>query len=255
MATVRYGARREELQPAEAGSTAAWGLGLHATYETDPGLVEQVLPRPLEPTGDPLVHVSIGMVEMAGGARFGTSRVAVPARHGDVVGAYPLVLPMSAEMVVIGGRETFGEPKKLADIELTRKGDDLHGTVTRKGVTCLEMRGRAIENLPTPPPQETLDFYFKFMISPDGKGFDVDPALVYCRRENAIRGYERVEGEIVLRDSSFDPVADFPVRRIVSFHLLDAQMRYQRAEIVDRVPGEWIAPFAHQRYDGFSWKR
>ena len=28
-----------------------------------------------------------------------------------------------------------------------------------------------------------------------------------------------------------------------------------QAEIVDRVPGEWIAPFAHQRYDQFSWKR
>jgi hypothetical protein len=59
----------------------------------------------------------------------------------------------------------------------------------------------------------------------------------------------------VLRESESDPVADLPVRRIVSFHLVDGQMRSQRAEIVDRVPGEWIAPFAHQRYDHFRWKR
>ena len=106
---------------------------------------------------------------------------------------------------------------------------------------------------PLPPPQETLDFYFKFLISPDGKGFDSDPALVYCRRTYPMRSLERIEGEIVLRDSPFDPVADFPVRKVLLIELADRQC-IQKAEIVDRVPGEWIAPFAHQRYDQFSWK-
>ena len=94
----------------------------------------------------------------------------------------------------------------------------------------------------------------KFLISPDGKGFDDDPALVYCRRTYPIRTLERVDGEITLRDSPFDPVADLPVRRLLDFRLVDRQC-HQRAEIVDRVPGEWIAPFVHQRYDHFSWKR
>lgn len=259
MARVRYAARREDLsqqEPArsETGTTDAWSLSLLARYETDPEVVGVVLPRPLEPTGEAIVNVNISQVEMARGAKFGAADVTVPARHGSRVGRYCLALPMTSESAVIGGRETFGEPKKVADISLERRGDEIHGKVTRHGITWLEMRGRVVETLPTPPPEETLDFYFKFLISPDGKGFDNDPALVYCHREYPIRKLERVEGEIILRDSNFDPVADLPVRRIRSFVLADRQC-HQRAEIVDRVPGEWIAPFAHQRYDQFTWKR
>ena len=58
----------------------------------------------------------------------------------------------------------------------------MRATLTRHDITFAEIRGRVVEKLETPPPKETLDFYFKFMISPDGKGFDNDPALVYCRR-------------------------------------------------------------------------
>ena len=90
-----------------------------------------------------------------------------------------------------------------------------------------------VEKLETPQPEETLDFYFKFLISPDGKGFDNDPALVHCRRIYPMRCVERVEGEIVLRDSDFDPIADLPVRRLLSFTLVDRQCQ-QRAEI--RIP-------------------
>jgi acetoacetate decarboxylase len=126
--------------------------------------------------------------------------------------------------------------------------------VTRQGVTYLELVGKVLERLPAPPPKQTLDFYFKFLINPDGKGFDSDPALVYCRRNYEIRSCERMEGEVILRESPFDPVADFPIRRISSFQFVEYHSD-QVGEIVDRVPGEWIAPFVHQRYDGFSWKR
>ena len=125
--TIRYGARHEDLVGSGSGSTDAWALSLLATYETDPEIGPAVLPRPLEATGEPWVNVNISQVEMASGARFGAADINVPARHGDVLGRYALALPMSAEAAVIGGRETFGEPKKLADIRLERNGDELHG--------------------------------------------------------------------------------------------------------------------------------
>jgi hypothetical protein len=44
------------------------------------------------------------------------------------------------------------------------------------------------------------------------------------------------------------------VGRIVSFHYVEFESQ-QVGEIVERIPGEWIAPFVHQRYDHFSWSR
>jgi acetoacetate decarboxylase len=256
MATIRYGAAREPLaqqEPARTEAVRAWARSLWVDYETDPERIAQVLPRPLAAGAEPVVHVNVGAIEMSG-RKFGAGNVTVRARHGDRPGEYALTMPMSLEAAVIGGRETYGEPKKLADIALERDGDAVRGTLARHGITYLELRGRVVERQPVPPPRETLDFYFKFLISPDGKGFDSDPALVYCRRTYWIRSLERVEGEVILRESPFDPVVDLPVRRIRSFAFVEHESQ-QVGEIVDRVPGEWIAPFAHQRYDTFSWRR
>ncbi len=255
MANVRYAARREEpssevqAKPVKATATALW-----ADYETDPEIIASVLPRPIEPGPEPIVHLSIGQVEMESGAGFGIGNITVRAAHGDKQGEYGLAMPMGSEAAVTGGRETWGEPKKIADCRIERNGDDVVATITRNGITYAETRGRVVEVLPVPPPRETLDFYFKFMISPDGKGFDQDPALVYCRRTYDISRYERVEGEVILRDSPFDPIADIVVRRLVNLHFVEFESR-QVGEIVDRVPGEWVAPFVHQRYDHFSWQR
>jgi len=255
VSNVRYAARREvpsdegRSEPVRAQAKALW-----ADYETDPEIIASVLPRPIEPGREPIVHLSIGQVEMDSGAAFGIGNITVRAAHGDKQGEYGLAMPMGSEAAVIGGRETWGEPKKIADCGLERDGDDVVAKLTRCGITYAELRGRVVEVLPVPPPRETLDFYFKFMISPDGKGFDQDPALVYCRRTYDISRCERVEGEVILRDSPFDPIVDIEVRRLVSLRYVEFESR-QVGEIVDRVPGEWIAPFAHQRYDHFSWQR
>jgi acetoacetate decarboxylase len=127
----------------------AWATSLMALYETDPEVVAAVLPPPLEPTDRPLVRVTVARVDLGRDLPpFGAGTFAVQARHGDVVGNYPLVMPMTTEQSVIGGRETFGEPKKLADVRLEQDGDRVTGTVRRLGVTFVELTGTVTEAAP-----------------------------------------------------------------------------------------------------------
>jgi acetoacetate decarboxylase len=158
---------------------------------------------------------------------------------------------MSTEQAVIGGRETFGEPKKLAEVTLTRTGDRVTGRFTRLGVTFVEVSGDVTGDLELPGEDRRTDFYFKFLNAPDGKGFDAEPSLVYCHRTETTRALEHVNGDIVLRESRFDPVIDLPVRRIVDV-TLGERLSIQRGEIHSTVPGEWLRPFVHQRYDQMS---
>jgi acetoacetate decarboxylase len=255
MPRIRYGARTPEQvenREVKATSVGAWSASLTAVYETDPDVVAAVLPPPLEPTGEPLVRVSVARVDLGEGRPpFGAGTFAVQARHEGQVGNYPLVMPMTTEQSVIGGRETFGEPKKLAEVTLDRDGDRVVGRVARLGTTFIEVAGTVVEDLPVPDDLHRIDFYFKFLPAPDGKGFDGEPALVYCHRTESARSLARVDGTVTLRESRFDPVADLPVRRLVSLTLSERRS-VQTGEIVTRVPGEWIAPYAHQRYDDLS---
>ena len=164
------------------------------------------------------MRVTITTVEMPGGYVFGAGYYAVRAAHEGVEGEYPLLMPMTTEQATVGGRETYGEPKKIGEVRATRDGDAVEGVIARMGFTLVEIRGRVVETRPVPPERTKTDFYFKFLPAPDGDGFDNDPALVYCHKREKARVLEGVEGDLVLKDSPLDPIADIPVRRVVDIN-------------------------------------
>jgi acetoacetate decarboxylase len=252
---VRYAARpvdqREDIE-VKATKVGAWSTSLTATFRTDPEVLASVLPPPLEPPADPIVKVGISRVNLGGSyPPFGAGTFGVAARHDGHEGFYPLLMPMTTEQAVIGGRETFGEPKKMAQMTLDQDGDSVSGTVARMGVTIIEIAGTVGAELEPPEAGERMDFYFKFLRSPAGDGFDDDPWLVYCTRETETRTHHAVSGTIELRDSRFDPVADIPVLGDLEITLSERRSQ-QSGRLVERVPAVDILPYAHQRYDDLA---
>jgi len=253
MASIRYagrsldGVRNREV---EATRSAIWSKALTVVFETDPELVASVLPRPLEPSA-PTARLRIAMVDMGTGLpAFGAGWFGVRARHGSVEGEYALFMPMTTEQSTTGGRETFGEPKKIGQIGLQFDGDQVSGRVSRMGSPIAELSGTLGPERPGYE-KDKIDFYFKALPNPSGQGLDGDPALVYCRRHEVARVVRPATGECKLLDAPLDPIADFPVRRIVSYEYAEITTA-QTGEIVDRVPAEWVLPFMHQRYDDLS---
>ena len=251
MARVRYGARTDaEIAAARAKSSSLpdiWSTGVVAVWETDPDVVAAVLPPPLKPVGRPLVRAAISRVDLPG-YPLGAGSVAVAAAHGDREGWYPLVMPMTHERALVGGREVFGEPKKLGEVTVEREGMVVRAALARHGIAFVEVRGAVSGPLPLPEPVEKTDFYFKFLPAVDGSGFEDDPVLVHCVRHEKVRRLERVTGDIVLRESMYDPVADLPVRRIVEI-TVGEKTTDQRGRVAERVSAGSLAPYIHQRYD------
>jgi acetoacetate decarboxylase len=253
MAPIRYAARQPDQvrsREVEATSSRIWSKAVTVIFETEPELIASVLPEPLE-ASQPTARLRIAVVDMGTGLpRFGAGWFGVRARHGDVEGEYALFMPMSTEQATIGGRETYGEPKKIADVTLELEDDRLTGRIARMGSTVAELSG-------TVGPDQTgyeidkLDFYFKAFPDPTGSGLEGDPALVYCRRHESARVVRPVVGECKLLDAPLDPIADFPVNRIISFEFAEVAST-QAGEVMCRVPADSFLPFIHQRYDDLS---
>ena len=250
---IRYAARQPEQvrnREVEATATPIWSRAVTVVFDTDPDLVAAVLPRPLEPSS-PTARLRVAVVDMGTGLPpFGAGWFGVRARHGDVEGEYALFMPMTTEQSTIGGRETFGEPKKIAQVTLDTDGDRLAARIARMGATVAEITGTLGDEQPGYE-RDKVDFYFKAFPDPAGTGLEGDPALVHCRRHEVARVIRPVDGECKLLDAPLDPVADFPVRRIESFEYAELSSS-QAGEIVARVPAAWVLPFVHQRYDDLS---
>ncbi|WP_030766864.1 acetoacetate decarboxylase family protein [Streptomyces sp. NRRL F-2664] len=251
MARVRYGARTEaEIAASRERSSRLpdiWSTGVVAVWETDPDVVAAVLPPPLEPADRPLVRANMSKVDLPGHP-LGAGSVAVAARHDGVEGWYPLVMPMTHERALTGGREVFGEPKKLGEVTVERDGLVVRAALARHGIAFVEVRGAVDRELPLPGAVRKTDFYFKFLPSVDGSGFDAEPVLVHCVRNERARRLEHVTGDVVLRESMFDPVADLPVRRLVEI-TIGERTTDQKGRVVEQVSARALLPYIHQRYD------
>jgi acetoacetate decarboxylase len=250
---VRYGARPPEQQrnrEVEATSAKIWSTAVTVVWETDPEVIRAVLPPPLEPS-EPLARIRFATVDMGTGIPvFGAGWFGVRAKHGSVEGEYPLFMPMTTEQSTIGGRETYGEPKKIGSVSIVVEDGHLRARFERMGFVLAEVQGALGESIEIAP-RDKVDFYFKCSPSPDGKGFDTEPALVHCHRHEEARAGRTVDGTLVLNDSPLDPIADIPLGPI-------AYMQYARltstqsGEVVERVPADWLLPYMHQRYDDLS---
>src|SRR6266851_2878006 len=142
--TIRYGARPPEQQrnrEIEATATKIWSTAVTVVWETDLDAIRAVLPLPLEPS-EPLARIRFATVDMGTGIPiFGAGWFGVRARHGKVEGEYALFMPMTTEQATVGGRETFGEPKKIGAVAIDVNGDRLHARFERMGFVLAEVEG------------------------------------------------------------------------------------------------------------------
>ena len=259
MAILRYVKTPEQVDRAADSNPEfleSTVYSIRCVYETDPAIHRAVLPQPLEPAEKPEICVTFSKVAMhitpeytfeIGSAVFGAR-----ANYDGQPGTYLITMPMTTEQAVVPGRETFGEPKKIAEIDFQHADDDVSCSVARMGMTYLSAKGKLGKTL---GPREWKEFGYCFKALPsceNSKGFDVDPILVRLEwRHNNKQVWEVESPELVLGESAMDPVADIPIRKLVSC-VFEEGTSESNGRVLRSVPGDWLMPFLHQRYDDTS---
>lgn len=222
----------QAAQPFMAEFTDAEVLSL--VFRTDPAFVADVVPRPLRPAPEPLAQAFVARYPRTNfGVTYNEAAMFVPVTHRGEPGAYCLTMPVDDDVAMIGGREQFGFPKKIAAITLDCDGDTVVGRVARKGSEILTLEAELTEpadvdqNRPPGmrPRSRDLDghscylmtcFLFKAFMSPNGRRFDYLPRLV---REGVLMrpgdDLRTGTGKIAFHSSAQDPLGDIPVRDIV----------------------------------------
>lgn len=259
MAKLRYVKSAEQIAKARQNNPEfleSTVRSLRYVYRTDPAVAAALVPQPL--TVDPAAHVCVTFSHVAihlspdftfeiGSAIFG-----VKASYEGVSGIYLVTMPMTTEQAVVPGRETFGEPKKIAAIDFKKEGDRVTSDVTRMGMTYLEGKGKIGAPIGA---REFVEYGFCYKALPaceKTRAFDVDPILVRLEwRHRHTGAWKLDDAEINLYDSPFDPVADVPVREIVLAEYEEGNAE-SNGRVLRTVPGAWLEPFLHQRYDDTS---
>jgi acetoacetate decarboxylase len=175
-------------------------------YPTDPDAIAALLPPGLEPCGEPLVQLNVYCVPVHGEPEHGIS-TKVPARFGDLEGSYCLGIGIDQESAIFVSRETNGQPKFPCDVRYFRLGAEVHASATHQGTTFMTYRGSPAGTV-EPDGAEHTEHEFWIKVSRavgGGGGFDLPPQVVLVTTSGVRTRTELLDGELVLRDSDWDP--------------------------------------------------
>jgi acetoacetate decarboxylase len=228
---------------------------IRAEYETDEKIYRALVAKPLEPLPRPTVCVTFTDIAMhvspehsitIGAAIFG-----VKVAYDGVEGVSLITMPMTTEQAVVPGRETYGEAKKIAQIELHKEGNRVRASVSRMGFTYMSAEGTIGASI---GPREFTQHGYCFKMFPSceqQKHFDFDPLLIRLDWLQKHTGSWRLDGRLTLGESPLDPVADVPVRKLTRFEYEEGTTQ-SNGRVLRSVPEDWVLPILHQRYDDAS---
>lgn len=205
---------------------------LFAIFRTAPDIVQEILPQPLKPSLD---AYGIAFVARYSDTNFGCvyneGALFLNCEFKGERGIYCLSMPVDDDMAMIGGREFYGYPKKMAErISLESNGNYVVGCVTRKGTEIIRIECQLeneagddlFGNLAYPTEdwdgikcQKLVSFLFKHFPSPSGDNLDYFPRLI--REPILLRPIGKLRagtGKIFLGCTASDPLGVIPVNSI-----------------------------------------
>lgn len=111
---------------------------LTLTWRSDPAAMAALLPEPMVATGDVVMAHIYRMTDTDWLGPYREVNVMFGAElPGKAAGAYSPYLFLASDVGVAHGRETHGQPKKLAEPFLEARGDLLVGGFARNGIEVL----------------------------------------------------------------------------------------------------------------------
>ncbi|NOY67991.1 MAG: acetoacetate decarboxylase family protein [Deltaproteobacteria bacterium] len=232
-------------------------------WETKPEIISKLLPPPLEPAALPLAMAFVADYPATNfDCVYKESALFISASYNGEEGSYCLAMPVTSDIAMAGGREVFGFPKKMAEIEMNEDGETISGSTKRRGTKFMEIRASLTGEFNDPAARETLmsnmeadgslkavSYNFKHFPAPEGGTFDYNPRLV--RQETLFKPKEIQFGsaEIIFTPSDYDPWAEVEVVKMLGAMFTVGDNSMLGGKAVAEVNAIEFSPYAFLKWD------
>ncbi|MEM8854286.1 MAG: acetoacetate decarboxylase [Pseudomonadota bacterium] len=205
------------------------------TYRTDPEALAKVVPAPLE-VGEPIVKYEfIKMPDSTGFGSYTESGQVIPVSYKGQAGAYVHAMYLDDGPPIFGGRELWGFPKKYASPKMEVRKETLVGTLDFNGVQVavgtMGYKHRALDEAAVMSSLTAPNFLLKILPHVDGSA-RVCELVRYHMTDIVYKGAWAGPAALDLRPHAMAPVADLPVREVLSATHILADLTLGLGEVV-----------------------
>jgi acetoacetate decarboxylase len=205
------------------------------TYRTDRAALEKVTPEPLEIVDAIVKCQFVRMPDSTGFGHYMGCAQVIPVRLRGETGGYTHAMFLNAHPPIAGGRELWGFPQKLAAPRLAVERDTLVGTLDFGPVRIATgTMGYKHEALPQAEAVDALmepGFLLKIIPHVDGSP-RICELVRYRLRDVALKGAWTGPAALELHPHALAPLADLPVREVISSAHIIADLTLDLGEVV-----------------------
>lgn len=206
------------------------------TYETDPDLLQAILPPVLELIEPVIKFEFIRMPDSTGFGDYTESGQIIPVKYKGEVGGLTIAMFLDDYAPIAGGREIWGYPKKLARPKLFVDSDTLVGTLdygsVRIATGTMGYKYRAIDEKTVLDSLKQPVFLLKNIAGVDGKP-EINQLTRTYMKDIQVKGAWTGPGTLELHPHALAPIADLPVRKIKSVAHFITDLTLPYGEVVE----------------------
>lgn len=189
------------------------------TYETNPDLLEALLPPGLELIEPVVKFEFIRMPDSTGFGDYTESGQVIPVRCKGEEGTFTIAMFLDCHAPIAGGREIWGYPKKLAKPKLFVEEDVLIGELdygsVRIATATMGYKHHELEHDLLLNSLKKPIFLLKNIPDVDGKPLVNQLTKTYLQ-DITLKGAWKGPGSLELHPHALAPIAQLPVKNIVS---------------------------------------
>jgi acetoacetate decarboxylase len=208
---------------------------LIVTYRTDLDALRAVVPEPLEVIEPIVKYEFIRMPDSTGFGDYTESGQVIPVRFGGRDGTYVHSMYLDDDAPILGGRELWGFPKKLARPKISRDGEVLVGTLhygqTLCAVATMGYKHRAEDPAQALRSLRQPNFVLKIIPHVDSTP-RICELVRYHLEDIEVKESWSVPAELQLFRHVIADVARLPVLEVLSGHHLIADLTLGHGEVV-----------------------
>lgn len=213
-------------------------------YETDPEMLEAILPPGLELIEPIVKYEFIRMPDSTGFGDYTESGQIVPVRYKGEEGTYTISMFLDCHAPIAGGREIWGFPKKLAKPKLFVEEDTLVGILKYGSITIatatMGYKHHAVDNQTILKAMQKPVFLLKNIPSPDGRP-QVNQLVRIYLRDITIKGAWTGPCSLEFHPHAMAPIAELPIYKVLSCVHFTTDLTLPYGEVVEdyliKVPG------------------
>ena len=206
------------------------------TYETDPQLLQALLPPGLELVEPVVKYEFIRMPDSSGFGDYTESGQIIPVRYKGEEGTLTLAMFLDCHAPIAGGREIWGYPKKFAKPKLFVEEDALIGTLDcgsiRIATGTMGYKYQALDKDAVLTAIKKPVFLLKNIPGADGKP-QINQLIKIYLSDIIIKEAWTGPGSLELHPHALAPIADLPIKKIVSTIHFTSDLTLPYGEVVE----------------------